>query len=51
MELDLQASPEEILSREVELGCETDLDFFRFELFLNSSATEIVLVTLPKHGS
>ena len=27
------------------------LDFFRFELFLNSSATDIVLVTLPKHGS
>ena len=24
------------------------LDFFRFELFLNSSATDIVLVTLPK---
>ena len=27
------------------------LDFFRFGLFLNSSATDIVLVTLPKHGS
>ena len=27
------------------------LDFFRFESFLNSSATDIVLVTLPKHGS
>ena len=27
------------------------LDFFRFELFLNSSATDIVLVTVPKHGS
>ena len=27
------------------------LDFFRFDLFLNSSATDIVLVTLPKHGS
>ena len=39
MELDLQVSPEEIMSREVELGCE--LDFFRFELsklFVNSSA-------------
>ena len=46
MELDLQVSPEEIMSREVEL----ELDFFRFELFLNSSATDIVLVTLPKHG-
>ena len=44
MELDLQVSPEEIMSREVEL-------VFRFELFLNSSATDIVLVTLPKHGS
>ena len=40
MELDLQVSPEKIMSREVELG-----------LFLNSSATDIVLVTLPKHGS
>ena len=38
MELDLQVSPEEIMSREVEL-------VFRFELFLNSSATDIVLVT------
>ena len=27
------------------------LDFFRFGLFLNSSATDIVLVTLPKYGS
>ena len=49
MELDLQVSPEEIVSREVELGC-GKLDFFRFELFLNSSATDIALVTLPKHG-
>ena len=48
-QLDPQVSPEEIMSREVELGCE--LDFFRFGLFLNSSATDIVLVTLPKHGS
>ena len=46
MELDLQVSPEEIMSREVELCCEK-LDFFRFELLLNSSATDIVLVTLP----
>ena len=45
VELDPQVSPEEIMSREVELG------FFRFGLFLNSSATDIVLVTLPKHGS
>ena len=50
MELDPQVSPEEIKSREVELGCEK-LDFFRFGLFLNSSATDIVFVTLPKHGS
>ena len=28
-----------------------ELDFFRFELFVNSSATDIVFVTLPKHGS
>ena len=27
------------------------LDFFRFGLFLNSSATDTVLVTLPKYGS
>ena len=39
------------MSREVELGCAKVLDFFRFVLFLNSSATDIVLVTLPKHGS
>ena len=44
-QLDPQVSPEEIMSREVELGCESD--FFRFGLFLNSSATDIVLVTLP----
>ena len=46
MELDLQVSPEEIMSREVELGCES-WNFFRFELLLNSSATDIVFVTLP----
>ena len=51
MKLDPQVSPEDIMSREVELGCESRF-FFRFELFLNSSATDIVrLVTLPKHGS
>ena len=27
------------------------VDFFRFGLFLNSSAADIVFVTLPKHGS
>ena len=42
MELDPQVGPEEIMSRK--------LDFFRFELFelfLNSSATDIGPVTLP----
>ena len=48
MELGPQVSPEEIMSREVELGCES---WISFELFLNSSATDIVLVTLPKHGT
>ena len=43
VELDPQVSPEEIMSMEV--------DFFCFGLFLNSSATDIVLVTLPKHGN
>ena len=46
VELDPQVSPEEIMSREVELGCESWTSF-RFGLFLNSSATDIVLVTLP----
>ena len=53
MELDLQVSPEEIMSREAELGCE-NLDFFCFELsklFVNSSATDIVFVTLSNHSS
>ena len=45
MELDPQVSPEEIMSRAVELL--RKLDFFRFRLSLNSSATDIVLVTLP----
>ena len=42
MELDLQVSP-------VQGGGAAlrKLDFFRFGLFLNSSATDIVLVTLP----
>ena len=42
----------EIKRREVDLDPQVSpqLDFFRFELFLNSTATEIVLVTLPKHG-
>jgi len=46
VELDLQVSPEEIMSREVELGCESLTSFAS-----NSNATDIVLVTLPKHGS
>ena len=59
VELDPQVSPE-IMSREVELDPRPrrdhekgggaglrKLDFFRFGLFLNSSATDIVLVTLP----
>ena len=48
VELDLQVSPEKIMGIGAGLR---KLDFFRFELFLNSSATDIVLVTLPKHGS
>ena len=47
MELDLQVSPEEIMSREVGAGLRK-LDFIRFELFkllVNSSATDIVFVT------
>ena len=44
--LDPQVSPEEIMSTEVELGCES-WTFFCFKLLLNSGATDIVLVTLP----
>ena len=51
MELDLQVSPEEIMSRKVRGAGLRKLDFFHFELLLSSSATDIVLVTLPKHGS
>ena len=47
MELDPQVSPaEEIMSRGGGAGLRK-LDFFRFGLFLNSSATDIVLVILP----
>ena len=45
-----QVSPEEIRSREVELGCERLTLIFLFvcfKLLLNSGVTEIVLVTLP----
>ena len=41
MELDPQVSPEEIMSREGGAGLQK-LGFFRFGLFLNSSATDIV---------
>ena len=46
MELHPQVSPEEIMSREVALGCES-WTFFRSSCFLNSGATDVVLVTLP----
>ena len=46
MELDPQVSPEEIMSREVELGCESWTSFAS-SCSLNSNATDIVLVTLP----
>ena len=48
MELDPQVSPEEIMSREVELGL-ASWTVFCFELsklFVNSSATDIDLVTV-----
>ena len=47
VELDPQVSSEEIMSREVELR---KLDFFRFRLLLNSSATDIVCDS-AQHGS
>ena len=53
MELDLQICPEEIMSKEVGAGL-NKLDLFCLELsklFINSSATDIVLVTLSKHSS
>ena len=39
--LELVVSPEEIMSREVELGCER-WTFFCFKLLLNSGATDIL---------
>ena len=46
MKLDPQVSPEEIMS--IQRGrAVREVDFFRFGLFLKSSATDIVLVTLP----
>ena len=44
VELDPQVSPEEIMNREVKL-------LSLRVVLLNSSATDIVLVTLPKHGN
>ena len=49
VELDPQVSPEEVMSREVELGCESWTSFAS-SCSLNSSATDIVLVT-AQHGS
>ena len=46
MELDPQVSPEEIMSMEVELGCESWTSFASGCL-LNSGATDIVFETLP----
>ena len=49
-ELDLQVSPEEIMSREVELGCES---WTSFVSGCSSTAVQrtLALWTLPKHGS
>ena len=49
VELDPQVSPEGIMSREVELGCESWTSFLlQVHCYsMNSGATDIVLVTLP----
>ena len=47
VELDTQVSPEEITEQGGGAGLRK-LDFFRFGLFLNSSATDIAFVTLPQ---
>ena len=47
VELHPQVSPEEIMSLQGGGAGLRKLDFFRFELFLSSSARDIVLVTLP----
>ena len=44
MELDLQVSPEEIMSREVELGLRVGL--LLLQLSPNGGATDIVFVTV-----
>ena len=49
--MDPQVSPEAIMSIQGGGAGMRKLDFFRFGLFLNSRAKDIVLVTLPKHGS
>ena len=46
--LDPHVSPEEIKSREMELGSKVGL--LLLQLFLNSGATDIVFVTVP-HSS
>ena len=50
MELDRQVSPEEIMSREVELGCESWTSFASGCSSTAVQRTDIVFVTLPKHG-
>ena len=47
--MDPQVRPEQPIMRGGADGLRK-LDFFRFGLFLNSSAMDIVLVTLPKHA-
>ena len=47
MELDPQVSPEGTYHEQGGGDGLRKLDFFRFGLYLNSSATAIVLVTLP----
>ena len=51
VELDPQVSPEEIMPEQGDGAGLRKFDLFRFRLFLNGSATDIVFVTLPKHGS
>ena len=46
VELDPQVSPEELNNEQGDGAGLRKLDFFRFGLFLNSSAADIVLVTL-----
>ena len=46
--LDPQINPEEIKSKEVELGLKAG--FVLHQLFLNSGATDIVFVTVPHSG-